>query len=194
MLMSCALKQLLSAHLIPRSLSRSASPLIPFSLPSFCSLPPSPSSPLPPSEERLGHSGRLSHDTQPPVTESSATAGYQHNDDAAATAAAAAAEEQRLLQQQLQQQAAEQQAAEPQRAAEQQAAEQQAAEAASMAEEVLPGIEGLRILGDPVLGGKLTACGHSVNGTALCVFQVSKEERRGEDKAEDKRGEGRRRE
>ncbi|XP_073394681.1 uncharacterized protein [Physcomitrium patens] len=34
-----------------------------------------------------------------------------------------------------------------------------------------PGIEGLRILGDPVLGGRLTACGHPVNGTHLCIFQ-----------------------
>lgn len=34
-----------------------------------------------------------------------------------------------------------------------------------------PAIEGLRIVGDAVLGGKLTACGHSINGTALCVFQ-----------------------
>jgi hypothetical protein len=35
-----------------------------------------------------------------------------------------------------------------------------------------PGIEGLRIVGDPVLGGRLTACGHPVNGTYLCIFQV----------------------
>lgn len=34
-----------------------------------------------------------------------------------------------------------------------------------------PGIEGLRIVGDPVLGGRLTACGHPVNGTYLCIFQ-----------------------
>ncbi len=36
----------------------------------------------------------------------------------------------------------------------------------------LPGIEGLTIVGDAVLGGRLTACGHSVNGTSLCIFQV----------------------
>eukprot|EP00897_Mesotaenium_endlicherianum_P008480 jgi/Mesen1/7660/ME000400S06853 len=39
------------------------------------------------------------------------------------------------------------------------------------AREMGPSIEGLRILGDAYLGGKLTACGHSVNGTELCVFQ-----------------------
>jgi hypothetical protein len=36
----------------------------------------------------------------------------------------------------------------------------------------LPGIVGLRIVGDAVLGGRLTACGHSINGTSLCIFQV----------------------
>jgi hypothetical protein len=36
----------------------------------------------------------------------------------------------------------------------------------------LPGIEGLTIVGDAVLGGRLTACGHSVNGTSLCISQV----------------------
>ena len=149
----------------------------------YLALPPSSSPASLLSEDRIGHSGRLSHDAQPPVTESSASAGYQHNDEAAA---AAAAEEQR---QQQQQQVAEQHAAE-QMAAEQMAAEQQAAEAAAMAEELLPGIEGLRILGDPVLGGKLTACGHSVNGTALCVFQV----RGGEGRAGEKMGEGTREE
>jgi len=35
----------------------------------------------------------------------------------------------------------------------------------------LPGIVGLRIVGDAVLSGRLTACGHSINGTALCIFQ-----------------------
>ncbi|XP_024374953.1 uncharacterized protein [Physcomitrium patens] len=35
----------------------------------------------------------------------------------------------------------------------------------------LPGIVGLRIVGDTVLGGRLTACGHSINGTSLCIFQ-----------------------
>ncbi|XP_073395816.1 uncharacterized protein [Physcomitrium patens] len=35
----------------------------------------------------------------------------------------------------------------------------------------LPGIVGLRIVGDAVLGGRLTACGHSINGTSLCIFQ-----------------------
>jgi len=34
------------------------------------------------------------------------------------------------------------------------------------------GIEGLWIVGDPVLGGRLAACGHLVNGTYLCIFQV----------------------
>jgi hypothetical protein len=37
----------------------------------------------------------------------------------------------------------------------------------------LPGIVGLRIVGDAVLSGRLTACGHSINGTALCIFQVT---------------------
>lgn len=36
----------------------------------------------------------------------------------------------------------------------------------------LPGILGLRIVGDAVLSGRLTACGHSINGTSLCIFQV----------------------
>jgi hypothetical protein len=36
----------------------------------------------------------------------------------------------------------------------------------------LPGIEGLIIVGDAVLGGRLTACGYPVNGTTLCIFQV----------------------
>jgi hypothetical protein len=35
----------------------------------------------------------------------------------------------------------------------------------------LPGILGLRIVGDAVLSGRLTACGHSINGTSLCIFQ-----------------------
>jgi hypothetical protein len=35
----------------------------------------------------------------------------------------------------------------------------------------LPGIEGLIIVGDAVLGGRLTACGYPVNGTTLCIFQ-----------------------
>ena len=35
-----------------------------------------------------------------------------------------------------------------------------------------PGIEGLQIVGDHVLGDRLTACGHPVNGTYLCIFQV----------------------
>ncbi|CAM6011748.1 unnamed protein product [Sphagnum balticum] len=39
----------------------------------------------------------------------------------------------------------------------------------------LPGIEGLTIVGDAVLGGRLTACGHSVNGTSLCIFQWIRE-------------------
>ncbi len=36
----------------------------------------------------------------------------------------------------------------------------------------LPGIEGLIIVGDAVLGGRLTACGYPVNGMTLCIFQV----------------------
>ncbi|KAL2632751.1 hypothetical protein R1flu_004230 [Riccia fluitans] len=35
----------------------------------------------------------------------------------------------------------------------------------------LPAIEGLQIVGQAVLGGRLTACGRSINGTALCMFQ-----------------------
>ncbi|BBN04539.1 hypothetical protein MPTK1_3g05520 [Marchantia polymorpha subsp. ruderalis] len=35
----------------------------------------------------------------------------------------------------------------------------------------LPAIQGLQIVGHAVLGGRLTACGHSINGTALCMFQ-----------------------
>jgi hypothetical protein len=35
----------------------------------------------------------------------------------------------------------------------------------------LPGIEGLIIVGDAVLGGRLTACGYPVNGMTLCIFQ-----------------------
>ncbi|CAM6036855.1 unnamed protein product [Sphagnum compactum] len=35
----------------------------------------------------------------------------------------------------------------------------------------LPGIEGLIIVGDAVLGGRLTACGYPINGTTLCIFQ-----------------------
>eukprot|EP00850_Spirogloea_muscicola_P023186 SM000335S12910 [mRNA] locus=s335:56606:60130:- [translate_table: standard] len=45
-------------------------------------------------------------------------------------------------------------------------------EQTSRGEKLLPGIEGLRIVGDAVLGGKLTACGHSINGTSLCIFQA----------------------
>lgn len=36
----------------------------------------------------------------------------------------------------------------------------------------LPGMEGLTIVCDVVLGGWVTACGHSVNGTSLCISQV----------------------
>jgi hypothetical protein len=35
----------------------------------------------------------------------------------------------------------------------------------------LPGIEGLIIVGDAVLGGRLTACGYPINGMTLCIFQ-----------------------
>ncbi|EFJ22707.1 hypothetical protein SELMODRAFT_443175 [Selaginella moellendorffii] len=38
-------------------------------------------------------------------------------------------------------------------------------------EDPLPAVAGLRIVGDAVLGSKLTVCGHSINGTALCNFQ-----------------------
>ena len=37
----------------------------------------------------------------------------------------------------------------------------------------LPAILNLKIAGEAVLGGKLTACGHSVYGSSLCYFQVS---------------------
>lgn len=36
----------------------------------------------------------------------------------------------------------------------------------------------LKIAGEAVLGGKLTACGHSVYGSSLCYFQVSAAEHR----------------
>ncbi|KAF8688171.1 hypothetical protein HU200_042402 [Digitaria exilis] len=37
--------------------------------------------------------------------------------------------------------------------------------------DLLPGIEGFRIDGEPRLGSTLTACGYPTNGTALCYFQ-----------------------
>lgn len=73
----------------------------------------------------------------------------------------------------------EEQAAAQQATKEEPAQEQEAVEEAPK-EELLPGIEGLRIIGDPVLGNKLTACGHSVNGTALCVFQVRRDREGGQ--------------
>ncbi|KAJ7536086.1 hypothetical protein O6H91_12G056000 [Diphasiastrum complanatum] len=35
----------------------------------------------------------------------------------------------------------------------------------------LPAVDGLRIVGEAILGGKLTACGLSINGTSVCIFQ-----------------------